>query len=207
MRPRFGLGRSVLVAVRLFCKMTLLLLCAACAQAVASETDQKTIQWRIAAVERRLEEQVRDIERLRAEQQQLLERFDLTVVANSPLVAGPASVPVPIGTRSSSSPATAQQQPPQTNEQKKNVAQKPTWAKGDRAVFGGYGSFRFEANDIGGGNFVPRGAAKSFYVLRFLLTTDAGISDRVKVHSELGFERLLELKLERDVSRESRGTP
>src|SRR5713226_2566882 len=105
---RVGLGRSVLVAVRLFCKMTLLLLCAACAQAVASETDQKTIQERIAALERRLEEQAREIERLRAEQQQLLERLDLTAGANSPLVAGPASVPVPIGTRSSSSPATAQ---------------------------------------------------------------------------------------------------
>src|SRR2546425_1074946 len=90
MRPRFGLGRSVLVAVRLFCKMTLLLLCAACAQAVASETDQKTIQERIAALERRLEEQAREIERLRAEQQQLLERLDLTAGANSPLVAGPA---------------------------------------------------------------------------------------------------------------------
>ena len=206
MRPRFGLERPVVVAVGLFCKMTLLLLCAACAQAAASETDQKAIQERIAALERRLEEQAREIERLRAEQQQLLERLDLTAGANSPLVAGPASVPVPIGTRSSSSPATAQQQPPQTNEQKKNVAQKPTWAKGDRVVFGGYGSFRFEANNIGGGNFVPGGAAKSFTFRRFVLTTDAGISDRLKFHSELEFERLLELKLERDVSRESGGT-
>src|SRR2546428_42911 len=184
MRPRFGLGRSVLVAVRLFCKMTLLLLCAACAQAVASETDQKTIQERIAALERRLEEQAREIERLRAEQQQLLERLDLTAGANSPLVAGPASVPVPIGTRSSSSPATAQQQPPQTNEQKKNVAQKPTWAKGDRVVFGGYGSFRFEANNIGGGNFAPGGAAKTFYIWKFLLATHAGITGPVKFHHE-----------------------
>src|SRR2546427_8096892 len=181
MRPRFGLERPVVVAVGLFCKMTLLLLCAACAQAAASETDQKAIQERIAALERRLEEQAREIERLRAEQQQLLERLDLTAGANSPLVAGPASVPVPIGTRSSTSPATAQQQPPQTNEQKKNVAQKPTWAKGDRVVFGGYGSFRFEANDIGGGNFGPGGGRKAFYVHRVVRTADAGLHDRARV--------------------------
>src|SRR2546426_4857382 len=203
MRPRFGLERPVVVAVGLFCKMTLLLLCAACAQAAASETDQKAIQERIAALERRLEEQAREIERLRAEQQQLVERLDLTAGANSPLVAGPASVPVPIGTRSSSSPATAQQQPPQTNEQKKNVAQKPTWAKGDRVVFGGYGSFRFEANDIGGGNFVPRGAAQAFSFRRFVAETAAGISDRFKVHSGLGVERLLELEMGGDGSRGS----
>src|SRR2546428_6939529 len=184
MRPRFGLERPVVVAVGLFCKMTLLLLCAACAQAAASETDQKTIQERIAALERRLEEQAREIERLRAEQQQLLERLDLTAGANSPLVAGPASIPVPIETRSSTSPATAQQQPPQTNELKKNVAQKPAWAKGDRVVLGGYGSFRFEANNIGGGNFVPGGAAQAFSFSKFVLTTHAGITGPVKFHHE-----------------------
>lgn len=207
MRRRFGLGRQMFAPVGLFRKMTLLLLCGAtCAQAAAREADQKAIQERIAALERRLEEQAREIERLRAEQQQLLERLDLTAGANSPLVAGRASVPVPIGTRSATPPATAQEQPPQTNEQKKNVAQKPTWAKGDRVVLGGYGSFRFEANNIGGGNFIPGGAAKSFAFRRFVLTTDAGITDRLKFHSELEFERLLELKLEREVSRESGGT-
>src|SRR3989441_9748418 len=189
MRPRFGLERSVLVAVRLFCKMTLLLLCAACAQAVASETDQKAIQERIAALERRLEEQAREIERLRAEQQQLLERLDLTAGANSPLVAGPASIPVPIETRSSTSPATAQQQPPQTNELKKNVAQKPAWAKGDRVVLGGYGAFRLQANDIGGGNFVSGGAAHPFIVGKFARAADAGIRHPVKFPSELAIER------------------
>src|SRR3989442_1392731 len=126
MRPRFGLGRSVLVAVRLFCKMTLLLLCAACAQAVASETDQKTIQERIAALERRLEEQAREIERLRAEQQQLLERLDLTAGAHFPLVFGPAPIPPPLKTPPSTSPAPAPQRTPQNKEAKKNMAQKPT---------------------------------------------------------------------------------
>src|SRR2546425_13255793 len=110
MRPRFGLGRSVLVAVRLFCKMTLLLLCAACAQAVASETDQKAIQERIAALERRLEEQAREIERLRAEQQQLLERLDLTAGADCPPFFGPSSKHQPKETRSTIFPAPGQLQ-------------------------------------------------------------------------------------------------
>src|SRR2546422_6332676 len=131
MRPRFGLERPVVVAVGLFCKMTLLLLCAACAQAAASETDQKAIQERIAALERRLEEQAREIERLRAEQQQLLERLDLTAGANFPLVDGPAPIPLPAQTPPSASPATAPQQPPHKNELENKLAAKPTRAPRD----------------------------------------------------------------------------
>src|SRR2546425_8908250 len=132
MRPRFGLERPVVVAVGLFCKMTLLLLCAACAQAAASETDQKAIQERIAALERRLEEQAREIERLRAEQQQLLERLDLTAGAHSPLGSGPASISVPLEKRSSTFSATGPPHTPQTHGVEKKGAQETALGQGGR---------------------------------------------------------------------------
>jgi hypothetical protein len=63
---------------------------------------------------------------------------------------------------------------------------------------GGYGSFRFEANDL-------PGSAKGFTFRRFVVTTDAKLSNRLRVYSETEFERLLEIELEKGASRESGG--
>lgn len=63
---------------------------------------------------------------------------------------------------------------------------------------GGYGSFRFEANDI------PN-SAKGFTFRRFVLTTDAKLSDRLRVYSETELERLLEVEVEKDASRGAGG--
>lgn len=70
---------------------------------------------------------------------------------------------------------------------------------GDRVRMGGYGSMRFEANDVGGNNFVPGGSAKAFTFRRFVLTTDTRLSDRLRIYTETEFERLFELELERNV--------
>jgi len=63
---------------------------------------------------------------------------------------------------------------------------------------GGYGSFRFEVNDL-------PGSAKGFTFRRFVLTADAKLSDRLRVYSETELERLLEIEVEKDASRESGG--
>jgi len=70
---------------------------------------------------------------------------------------------------------------------------------------GGYGSFRFEANDIPDRQFVPGGSAKGFTFRRFVLTTDAKLSDRLRVYSETEFERLLEIEVDKKATRESGG--
>ena len=70
---------------------------------------------------------------------------------------------------------------------------------------GGYGSFRFEANDIPDRQFVPGGSAKGFTFRRFVLTTDSKLSDRLRVYSETEFERLLEIEVEKKAIRESGG--
>jgi hypothetical protein len=70
---------------------------------------------------------------------------------------------------------------------------------------GGYGSFRFEANDIPDRQFVPGGSGKGFTFRRFVLTTDAKLSDRLRVYSETEFERLLEIEVEKKASREGGG--
>jgi hypothetical protein len=70
---------------------------------------------------------------------------------------------------------------------------------GDRVKIGGYGSVRFEANDVGDDHFVPGGSAKGFTFRRFVLTTETRLNDRLRIYTETEFERLLELEVERKV--------
>ncbi len=175
--------------------------------------DDKTLEEQMAALESRLAQQAAEIEQLRAEQRRLLEHLNAQAAHFATSARGGKSAPgvvtvsaetaPPLGSDASSaqSPTASQQ-----TSYQPNVGQKTSGLRAERVVIGGYGSFRFEANNIGGGQFIPGGSAKSFTFRRFVLTTDAGITDRLKFHSELEFERLLELKLERGVSRESGGT-
>jgi hypothetical protein len=70
---------------------------------------------------------------------------------------------------------------------------------------GGYGSFRFEKNDVPAGQFVPGGSAAAFTFRRFVLTTDAQLADRLRVYSETEFERLLEIEVEKEAVPEAGG--
>ncbi len=67
----------------------------------------------------------------------------------------------------------------------------------NRVTLGGYGSMRFEANDASPGQFTPSGSPNGFTLRRFVLTTDARLTPRLRVHSETEFERLLEIELEK----------
>lgn len=170
----------------------LLLLCGGSAN--RARADEKTVHEQIAALERKLAEQAAQIERLRAEQQALREKIAAQTVALAAAPPSAAGSPLPSLPAGAQEPLAAAEQ---TKPQPVNVAQRPSYLKSDRLVVGGYGSFRFEANNVGGNEFVPGGAAKSFTFRRFVLTADAHMTDRLRFHSELEFERLLELELEK----------
>jgi hypothetical protein len=82
---------------------------------------------------------------------------------------------------------------------------------GDTVKIGGYGSFRFESNNIDLGPRigslppVQRGF-NAFDFRRFVLTLDATPVERLRVYTELEFERFNELEVERTAIPENRGT-
>lgn len=81
---------------------------------------------------------------------------------------------------------------------------------GNTVQIGGYGSFRFESNNIAAGpRFgdlppVQRGF-NAFDFRRFVMTLDATPSDRLRFYTELEFERFNDLELERTAIPENQG--
>jgi hypothetical protein len=74
---------------------------------------------------------------------------------------------------------------------------------GDLVRIGGYGSVRFETNDVAQGNNIPGGSAAGFTFRRLVLTADARPASRLRVYSEVEFERLFEIGSEKQSSRTS----
>ena len=72
---------------------------------------------------------------------------------------------------------------------------------GDRVRLGGYGSVRFETNDVAQGNNIPGGSAAGFTFRRLVLTADARPASRLRVYTEVEFERLFEIGSEKQSSR------
>jgi hypothetical protein len=72
---------------------------------------------------------------------------------------------------------------------------------GDRVRLGGYGSVRFETNDVAQGNNIPGGSAAGFTFRRLVLTADARPASRLRVYTEVEFERLFEIESEKQSSR------
>lgn len=68
---------------------------------------------------------------------------------------------------------------------------KSMFDEGSRVKLGGYGSVRFE-NGTGDD-------PSTFTFRRFVLTTDARLTDRLSMYSEIEFERFSEIELEKDV--------
>ena len=81
---------------------------------------------------------------------------------------------------------------------------------GNKVQVGGYGSFRYEANNIppaaqiGSLPRAPRGY-NSFDFRRFVLTLDASPTSRLHFYTEIEFERLSEIEIERTALPENRG--
>src|SRR5689334_15722966 len=71
----------------------------------------------------------------------------------------------------------------------------------DRVRLSGYGSVRFETNDVASGNAIPSGSATGFTFRRFVLATDAKPAPRIRVYSEIEYERLHGLESEKAAER------
>jgi hypothetical protein len=81
---------------------------------------------------------------------------------------------------------------------------------GDSLRIGGYGSFRFETNDLDKlprvGNLpVARHDSNGFDIRRLVLTADVSPSERLRLYTELEFERFAKLEIERTAIPENRG--
>ncbi len=81
---------------------------------------------------------------------------------------------------------------------------------GDAVTIGGYGSFRFETNNIDMGprigNLPPvRRGYDGFDFRRFVLTLDAAPAERLRFYTEIEFERLNKIEIERTAIPENRG--
>lgn len=152
--------------------------------------DQPT-QAILLKLQQRLDAQEEEIRRLRAEQQELKQQLaarpageaaESTSAAGAAAAQG-AAAPMP------PSPKAAAQSATNSNE---------SWWRSDRLHIGGYGSFRFEAGDA-------PGQASSFTFRRFVVTTDARITDRLRIYSETELERLVALELDKGAERTAGG--
>ena len=81
---------------------------------------------------------------------------------------------------------------------------------GEAIKIGGYGSFRFEANSIADGPRIGdlpplKFSSPSFDFRRFVFTIDAVPSKRLRFYTEIEFERLNEIEVERGAIPENRG--
>jgi hypothetical protein len=135
------------------------------------------------------QEQINSLQKMQTE---LLEQLkDLRSDRGQTVVesAGAQAVQTPAAEQMTSVPATGSQYP----ERGINI--------GDRVRVGGYGSVRFETNNIASGNNIPSGSAGAFTFRRFVLTTDARPASRLRVFTELEFERLFEIESEKGFGR------
>jgi hypothetical protein len=159
--------------------------------AVAAEGND-SLKAEVESLQRRLEQQEDELARMRAQQQELLEKLKQQQAAETAAVS--EAVPGAEAEETSPPQATQTSGPPE-----------PPWWRGERLHLGGYGSFRFETNDVGGDQFVPGSAATGFTFRRFVLTTDSRLNDRLHVYSEIEFERLLEIETEKRATRKAGG--
>jgi hypothetical protein len=128
-------------------------------------------------------------------------------VAAPPTGAATAGTPPPTGVAAAATAAAAAARPPSAplpTVAGPTPAEEPTTVAGgessvprraleavvDRVKVGGYGSFRYEGNDLSN-------SSQTFTYRRFVLTADANIAARLRGYFELEFERFRELGVEK----------
>jgi hypothetical protein len=162
-----------------------------------------------------VEKQQRQIESLQKSQEELLNQLRWSQPAAS-AAAGTETVASPTAETPASTPA---QQVAQPEAQASAEPEAPSdlraaryvdWQGGtggkgiylgDRVRLGGYGSMRFETNDVATGNNIPGGAGSGFTFRRLVLTADGRPASRLRVYSEVEFERLFEIEAEKEVEK------
>jgi hypothetical protein len=187
------------------------------ATVAAAQQDMSTgLAQQVTALAARLQQQQAQIEALQKSQQGLLDELRAARSAS----ATPAAAVATTQLASSSAPAA----PPPTTTQPQSSAPAETpsttragryvdWQSaqpklslaGDRVRLGGYGSVRFETNDVQNGNNIPGGSAAGFTFRRFVITTDARPASRLRIYSELELERLFNLEAEKGFTRSPGG--
>jgi len=163
-----------------------------------SADQQSELETRVKQLSEQLEKQQSEIEQLRKTTQELLDQLR---AAGAPKVEADGKNPeiVQEGTSSTAAPDKETAAPSDAR-----AAQYPDWRGagaginiGDKVRVGGYGSFRFESNDVANGNPIPGGSEAGFTFRRFVLTTDARPASRLRIYSEVELERLHEIEVEK----------
>ena len=162
----------------------LLLLVSVSASAQQQDAQQLSSQVdRLAAL---VEQQQKQIEQLQKSQTELMQELHSQ--------KSPASTPVAAALPAAAEPAS---DPAPAQDSAYSAPKERAIAFGDRVRIGGYGSMRYETNNVKAGNNIPGGSANGFTFRRLVLTTDAKPASRLRIYSEVEFERLLEIESEK----------
>jgi hypothetical protein len=161
----------------------------------SAQGDPQQLSSQVDRLTALVEQQQKQIEQLQKSQADLLQEIRMQKGA-TPVAASPTPVPSEADAIASEPKESATVQASAYNAPKERGI-----ALGDRVRIGGYGSVRYETNDVKGGNNIPSGSTSGFTFRRLVLTTDVRPASRLRVYSELEFERLLEIETEKSAFR------
>lgn len=175
------------------CVLSLAVLCGCALAQQPADPDA-----RLADLAAKLELQQKQIDALQKSQAELLEQLK---AARSGQPAASASVTRSTESTTEVPPAEASVEMPSDTR----AAQYNEWRHGgeggldlgEKVKIGGYGSLRFETNDLSSGNHIPSGSDAGFTFRRFVVTTDARPAKRIRIYSELEYERFHSIEVEK----------
>src|SRR3954471_16721313 len=153
--------------------------------ASAQQQDSQQLSSQVERLAALVEQQQKQIEQLQKSQTELLQELHSQKPAGSTPTVAATSAAAPV---SDSPPA---------QDSAYSAAKERGIALGDRVRIGGDGSMRYETNNVKAGNNIPGGSANGFTFRRLVLTTDAKPASRLRIYSEVEFERLLEIESEK----------
>src|SRR3954469_1485039 len=166
--------------------LLLLMVLFAALSASAQQPESQQLSSQVERLAALVEQQQKQIEQLHKSQNELLQELHSQKSSASTTTAAAT----PGGAATASDPAPAQ-------ESAYSAPKERGIALGDRVRIGGYGSMRYETNNVKAGNNIPGGSANGFTFRRLVLTTDAKPASRLRIYSEVEFERLLEIESEK----------
>lgn len=155
--------------------------------AAAQESNTQQLSSQVERLAALVEQQQKQIEELQKSQSELLQEFR----KQTPQTAAATAPAAPVAAQTAVASEPAAQASDYQAPRERGIA------LADRVRIGGYGSMRYETNNVKSGNNIPGGAANGFTFRRLVLTTDAKPAPRLRIYSEVEFERLLEIESEK----------
>ena len=156
-----------------------------------AQQDSQQLTSQVGKLTALVEQQQKQIEQLQKSQADLLQEIRAQRAQST---ATPAVTPTVADAPTAASDYAAQQSSSYDTPKERGIS------PGDRVRIGGYGSIRYETNNVKRGNNIPSGSANGFTFRRLVLTTDAKPASRLRIYSEIEFERLLEIESEKSAS-------